>query len=491
MSSRPALASVFRPVAFALLAALAASPALAADPAPAALAAAPFGDGMVLQRGMKVPVWGTATAGAEVTVKFAGQTKQAKADDKGAWRVELEPLKASATGAVLTIAAGKDKQEIKDVLVGEVWLCSGQSNMEWGVAQAEGGLDTMFQADPKLRMRMTAHVAAPAPATALNATAWFDGAAAQRAQVGKFSAVAYVFACELRDELKVPVGLIGASFGGTPIEAWTPPGATALPNSNARPPKHHQDAVLYNGMVSPWAGFALRGALWYQGESNVISHDTHYTERMQALVGGWRKAWGQGDFPFYFVQLAPFNYVNGKDPKMTAQSLPEMWEAQARAAELIPNAGMAGTADVGNMKDIHPRDKVPVGRRLALLALARTYGQKLTVSASPVCTGMEVKGAKAVLNFKEVGAGLKARDGKALTGFEVAGDDGVFVPAEAKLAGKDQIEVSSAKVAKPVQVRFAWDQSGAANLVNSGDLPAWSFRLPVAAAKDAAKDAAK
>lgn len=452
-----------------LFAFLSAPAAFAAAPVPAE----PFGDEMVLQREAKVPVFGKADPGGKVTVAFAGQTKETVADKDGAWRVELDPMPASADNRVMTLACGPDKAEIKNVLVGEVWICSGQSNMEFTVAKSLMAKAAAHTADPGLRLRSIAKITAGAPQNAVKGTPWLR---ADAQSIAAFSAVGYAFGGRLRTDLKVPVGLVNASWGGTRIEAWTPAGAQPQVPSPASGAAQQKPAVLYNGMIHPWAGYAIRGAIWYQGEANCFQGDgAKYTDRMQAMVSGWRQAFGRGDFAFYFVQLAPFNYGGDKKRKVAADALPVFWAAQARAAAEIKNAGMAHTQDVGNWGNIHPADKLPVGERLARLALSRTYGKaSFKDDAGPVFKAMTVNGGEAKITFDHAQSGLAARDGKPPAGFEVAGADGRFVDAAAKIDGA-AVVVSSPQVAEIARVRFGWQTGQDTNLFNGEKLPACAF----------------
>jgi sialate O-acetylesterase len=441
--------------------------AFAAAPVPAY----PFGDAMVLQRGMKVPVWGAAEPGAKVVASFAGQTKETQADAKGAWRIELDPMKASEENRVMTLACGADKLELKDVLVGEVWICAGQSNMKFMVAQTPFAKEAAKANDPGLRIRRVFETPAESPQVKAPGSPW------QRA-AGKplqgFSAVAYVFGAKLRDELKVPVGLVGAYWGGTRIEAWTPTGAEpVVPTVPAG--AHQRVSVLYNGMIHPWAGYALRGALWYQGEENCGRRDgMKYADRMLALVSGWRAAWGQGDFPFYFVQIAPYNY----DGKRVGETLQVFWAAQTKAAKDIKNSGMVVTQDVGNWANIHPTDKQPVGERLARLALSRTYDKKIIDDCGPIFASAKAQGGKVKVTFDHAKSGLKTGDGKPVAGFEIAGVDGKFTAAEVRVEGASVI-ASTASVEKPAKVRFGWKSGEDINLVNGEKLPAVTFSATV------------
>jgi sialate O-acetylesterase len=295
----------------------------------------------------------------------------------------------------------------------------------------------------------------------------------------RFSAAAYYFGRQLNATLHVPVGLIDSTVGGTRIELWTPATATdARPDPDpARARLLGQPTVLYNGMIAGLAPFALRGAIWYQGESNIMDSDDGpaYTAKMEALVGSWRQRW-QADFPFYYVQVAPHLYstVRAKRVSHGAESEPLLWEGQAQALR-IPGTGMVVTTDlVDDLRDIHPRDKKTVGLRLANLALARTYGKAGIEAVGPSYRALRIEGSKAILSFEHAD-GLRARDGKPLTWFEVAGADGQYHPAEARIEGR-QVVVSSPEAAAPRSVRFAWNEAAQPNLVNAAGLPAVPFR---------------
>ena len=483
----------------------------------------PFGDGMVLQREMPVPVWGKADPDATVTVSFAGQTKTAKSDSNGGWMLKLDPLKASSENSVLTVTCGDNKSEIKDVLVGEVWVCSGQSNMEMGIgACADGQAEIASANAPEIRLRYLNHSISPVPLTRIDGSPWM-ACTPQNITKGiwsGFSGSAYYFGQELHKQLKVPVGLIQCAWGGSLIEPWTTPdGFRVVPmlkDLSASVDKANNDypglvsnylevvsaweklareaqanhsplpqppafnlpigsetpTAIYNAMIAPWIPYAIRGAIWYQGESNCMRHDGMlYRDKMEALIQGWRKAWGEGDFPFYFAQIAPFRY-GGLEP----QELAKLWEAQ-QAALGIPKTGMAHTQDIGNIKDIHPTNKQDVGKRLARLALSRTYGQKFADDAGPSFKSLSINGDAVAIKFNNAKSGLQSRDGQPLTCFEIAGADDQFVPAEAEIAG-DSVLVKSANVASPAQVRFAWSDTSEPNLMNGEKLPAAAFRTP-------------
>jgi sialate O-acetylesterase len=464
--------------------------------------AAIFGDNMVLQQQMRVPVWGWADAGAKVTVKFAGQTKTATADKDGKWLVKLGKLDASFTPANLTVESGETKT-FTNILVGEVWLASGQSNMEKPVGKQPGQKMT-FNAEeelaaanyPAIRIFKVEKELAGAPLADLKKFKGWAECSSNALDSISFSAAAYFFGREIHTNLNVPVGLIESSWGGTRIEPWTPPVGFEQVASQREFAAMHLNPTnkisngrptgIYNAMIAPLAGFALRGALWYQGESNL--NDTnpatgylHYDEKMQALVGGWREIWGEGAFPFYFVQIAPFKYFTGKTVRaQSAEMLPEFWTVQSRAARTIKKTGMVVTTDlVDDLNDIHPRNKSAVGHRLALLALDQTY-EKEVASESPAFEDMKIAGDKIIVEFEHTHGGLKSRDGQPLTWFTIAGADGKFVPAEAKIVGKDKVEISAAEVKEPKAVRFAWDETAQPNLCNGAGLPAEPFRTDAA-----------
>jgi sialate O-acetylesterase len=390
--------------------------------------------------------------------------------------------------------------------------------MQFGLGGAQDAKDAIAAAKfPLIRHITVANVNSKIPLEDIPTSAPWTVCDPRTA--ASFSAVAFYFGRELHTRLQVPVGLIHSSWGGTAIEPWTPPegfasvtnfapvaAAVARTEEQSRkelaamldgidawsaaarraladkapvpvgpnPSGFLQNAGpsgIYNAMIRPLIPYAIRGAIWYQGESNFLygKDGMIYKKRMEALVGGWRKVWEQGDFPFYYVQIAPFKY-NAAQP----QDLALFWEAQTAAME-IPNTGMAVINDIGDANDIHPRKKAEVGCRLALWALAKTYGQKDLVYSGPLYKSMEVDGARVRLTFDHVGGGLAARDGKPLDSFEIAGSDGKFVPAQAEIDGRT-IVVSSDPVPQPVTVRFAWSNIACPNLMNKEGLPASSFR---------------
>jgi sialate O-acetylesterase len=458
--------------------------------------AAIFGDNMVLQQQQPVPVWGWAAPGAEVTVRFFRQTKSTHAGADGKWLIRLGRLKASAMPQSLIIEAG-DTKAFTNILVGEVWLASGQSNMEKPIGSRPGQKST-FNAEaelaaanyPNLRLFKVEKMLSATPRADLEKFNAWQPCSSNALDSVSFSAAAYFFGRELHTNLNIPVGLIEATWGGTRIEPWTSPvGFESVPSltklaqttSSTKNISTRRPMAIYNAMIAPLAGFALRGAIWYQGESNLIGTNANnnyrvYPDMMAALVGGWRKIWGEGDFPFYFVQIAPFKYYGGKVRNVNSpEMLPEFWTLQSRAARRIAHTGMAVTTDlVDDLNNLHPRDKAGVGHRLALLALDETYEQEIE-SSGPVFSKAKFTGGKVILQFHHADGGLMSKDGQPLTWFTIAGADGKFFPAEAKIVGAT-VEVSAAAIVKPAMVRFAWAETAQPNFCNAAGLPAEPFR---------------
>jgi sialate O-acetylesterase len=407
-----------------------------------------LGSHMVMQRDRSVSIWGKADAGEEVTVRFAGQEHKTKADDKGAWKVTLSAMKANAKPQKL-IVKGNNTLELDDILIGEVWVGSGQSNMEWPMTATEKPKERIAEAKhPNIRLFQVPKVQVKTPAADVKSS-W---KACNPETVKGFSATLYYFGAKLEKDLDVPIGLINSSWGGSPIEPWTVAGKSS--------------GGMYNGMIAPLTPFAIRGVIWYQGESNVLNGMV-YHDKKEALIKGWREVWGQ-ELPFFYVQIAPWSGYK-------AGTLPPLWEAQVASLK-IPNTGMAVTTDlVDDIKDIHPKNKRDVGQRLALWAMAKTYGKKDIVYSGPLYKSMKVDGKKIVLSFAHVGGGLVARDGKPLTEFEIAGEDGEYKPAEATIEG-NTVVVQGKGVDNPTQVRFGWRNIANPNLANKEGLPASPFR---------------
>ena len=474
-----------------------------------------FSDNMVLQQGKPVPVWGWAAPGEQVTVAFAGQTATATAAADGKWMTKLTALKASADPQVLTVT-GKNTLTVKNILVGEVWLASGQSNMQFTLGSAMNSTQEIAAADfPTIRQFTVPDVVAAEPQPDVRG-GW---AVCSPATAGGFTAVGYFFARDLWNKLHVPVGIIHSSWGGTQVQpwideqtynadptlkpivdgknaalvnyskalyqvmsAWLPiateaqaagkplPLPPAMPAADPRA-SSQMPTGLYNAMIAPLIPYAIAGAIWYQGESNA-NDAAGYRRLFPAMITGWRRLWGEGDFPFLFVQLANFMQT-GAEPRDTG------W-AQLREAQTLtlatPNTGMAVIIDIGTPNNIHPPNKQDVGHRLALWAEAKTYGQEVVFSG-PLYDSMKVEGGAIRISFKYAESGLVAKDG-ALKGFAIAGADGKFVWADATIDGQTVV-VKSAAVPAPVAVRYAWDDNPVCNLYNAAGLPASPFRTDV------------
>ena len=447
-----------------------------------------FSDNAVLQREMEVPVWGWARPEAKVEVKFLDQTKKTTAGKDGTWSVKLSPMKANTKPTTMTITSGDATKEVKNILVGEVWICAGQSNMEWSVAACllPGTIDPNA---PLIRRIHVPKDRASEPVDNFNGL-W--KVCSDKTFRGFFGASFY-FGYHLHKELGVPVGLIDAAWGGQRIEPFiAPEGFAQVKEIDVKKlttpfPYWQNDhpSTLYNGMISGVVPYGIRGAAWYQAESNG-NEGASYVHKMRALVNGWRAVWKQGDFPFYFVQLPNFMAPNG-DPK-GGDGWARVREAQGKAAAEIKNTGMAVTIDVGEEGDIHPKNKYEVGKRLALWALAKDYGKKDLVYSGPIYKSMKAAGKTVELTFDHVGGGLLAAKKSGahsiempkpvdkLDGFALAGEDQKWHWAEAVIKD-NKVIVSSSEVEKPVAVRYAFSMNPVrANLYNREGLPASPFR---------------
>jgi sialate O-acetylesterase len=421
-----------------------------------------FTDNMVLQRDKPVKVWGTAAIDEKVKVTIGDQTIEATVKD-GKWQVELKPL--SAGGPHTLSIEGANKIELKNVLIGEVWIASGQSNMEWTVKQCAEPEKTAAEAShPQIRLFTVKRGGAAEPKDNVEGK-WDE---CSPTTVGDFSAVAYHFGVALQKHLNVPIGLISTNVGGTAAQRWTP--KEVLDSTPELKPYATQRNAsdLYNAMIHPLLSFSHRGAIWYQGESNA-GQAYRYRVLFPAMIKSWRDRWNQGEFPFLFVQLAPWEVRN--DP--TRETWAELREAQLMTLSKSPNTAMAVITDVGDEKDIHPPQKKPVGERLALAARAIAYGEKIEHSG-PTFESLATSGQRAILRFKHTGEGLEVK-GEKLTGFTIAGEDKKFHPAEARIEG-DTVIVTSAEVSRPVAVRFGWANYPTLNLWNKNGLPASPFR---------------
>lgn len=462
-----------------------------------------YSDNMVLQYGQPLNIHGKANAGEKVTVKIAGQKKKAVAGSNGKWSVTLEPLKAGGS-YTLSIEAGKKELIYNKVLAGEVWLCSGQSNMEFYLSQSATGKRDIPQAandqirlyDMKARWRTNPVEWDASVLDSLNHLQYYTDASWQVCSpetAGKFSAIAYYFGKMLQDSLKVPVGLICNAIGGSPTEAWVDRrtleyefpailrnwtkndfiqdwvrGRAALnvKKSSYKFQRHpYEPCYLYESGILPLQQYPIKGVLWYQGESNAHNKDAH-EKLFKLLVQSWRKNWNNDEMPFYFVQLSSLN----------RPSWPWFRDSQRRLMEEIPNTGMAVCTDRGDSLDVHPTRKQEVGERLAYWALNKTYGHHV-VPSGPLYKSVSFQKNVAYVSF-DYAEGMKAADGNEIVTFEVAGEDQMFYPAKAVVEG-NQVKVWSDKVKEPKIVRYGWQPFTRANLVNGAGLPASTFRSDV------------
>lgn len=430
-----------------------------------------FSNHMVLQQNAEVKIWGWAKSGEDVTVTGSWDKKavKTKANNLAQWEVTVQ---TPAAGGPYTLQIkGYNTILIEDVLLGEVWLCSGQSNMEWsaraGIEHAEREIPLANY--PAIRFFSVAHRTADAEQLNLDGQ-WV---VCTPETMTDFSAVGYFFGRQLHNNLQVPVGLINSSWGGTPAEVWTSRKTIAENKTLARDAAKLEEVQwgpvqpgkAFNAMIAPLIPYRLAGALWYQGESNTGSPE-NYAALLPALIQDWRTQW-ESQFPFYFVQIAPFNYSVEHQGVL-------LRDAQRKVLQKVQHTGMVVVSDIGNRDDIHPRNKIDVGLRLANLALNKTYGKISLPASGPLYRDMKVEGNKIRLYFDHAENGLVAK-GKELTLFEIAGNDQKFVKAKAKIEG-NSIVVQARQVKKPTQARFAWSNTAEPNLFNKEGLPASSFK---------------
>ena len=475
--------------------------------------------GMVLQRHQKIPIWGKAEPGEAITVKIGKQSKQTTADKDGKWMVYLSSLRANATSATMTIE-GKNKIELNDILIGEVWLVAGQSNMQRLLSETANGAEATAVANhPQIRLfNVSRQVAFKHAAPPL--AKW---QACSPESVKQFSAAGYYFAVELLNELKVPIGVINSSYRGSQAEAWTPveyllattdlkptvertkiwdeerprvkveyddaikkwreeSDAAKAKGAVPRPSPAVPDALreyriaasIYDGMIAPLIPFPIRGAVWYQGESNE-ARAQQYEILLPVMIKSWRERWNEGDFPFGIVQLP--NYRDPKD-----EPADEAWshvrEAQRRIARALPNTGLIVTIDIGEARDIHPKNKLDVGKRMAYWAFNSVYSKGSVKPGPSFGSAVQTNsGNELLLTFDDVGRGLKTRDNGKPAEFAIAGEDKKWYWAEAEIVGKNKIKVWSKSVSKPVAVRYAFNNNPRnPNLTNDSGLPASPFR---------------
>lgn len=472
---------------------------------------------MVLQQDGKIPVWGTADPDENVKVAIDSSSAETVADKDGHWRVDLPALPMNATATTMTVT-GKNTLTFQDVLIGDVWLASGQSNMEFPMKEALNGKDAIAKsANPQIRLFLVQRQVGIFPKSDVKG-AWV---VCGPDSVTNFSAVAYFFGQDIQQTLKRPIGLIGSYWGGTPAEAWTSfevlkqipsvalyvaevqkqrdAAQTAQKESSAQPdssasdqpakpaatpadPPYTESSVLFNGMIAPLIPYGMKGVIWYQGEQNAWSFK-NYATVFQALVTDWRARWGEGNFPFILVQLANFG---PRRPEPGDAEWARIREAQLQTMEALPDMGMAVIIDLGMAGNIHPVDKLDVGKRLAAAAKHTAYGQDVPYSG-PIYDSMTIDGDKVRIKFRNVGTGLAI--GTApwfsseypppsttnLVGFAIAGADKNWVWADARIDG-DDVVVSSDKVSAPVAVRYGWAANPETNLYNKEGFPASPFR---------------
>lgn len=476
-----------------------------------------FSDNMVLQADRAVKVWGWAADGELVVVQYKDQVKSTRAA-AGKWSVTLSAMPATSKGSVMAVL-GNNQIELKNVVVGEVWIASGQSNMQWPLRRSDNWTKAAAtSSNPDLRLFYVPRTSSSHPIDDIQGE-YMGGQ--PRWQVSgpdstpEFSAVGYYFGRDLQKARNVPVGIIHTSWGGTPAELWTSPEAMAanatlkkdlidpfedkLANyrkalekhelaaktaktqgkkfTKRRPRAPRQSSSLYNSMIHPLLGFSIRGAIWYQGEANA-GRAHQYRTLFSTMIRSWRKGWKQGDFPFYAVELAPWDFNRKRSmDEIGRQPVNSTWgelrDAQIHATKVLRNVGTVTITDVGMKDDIHPTNKAPVGGRLALLARKQVHGEDI-VASGPSLRGATTKGGEVTVHFSNVGDGLVAKGGP-LTGFSIAGDDGEFVWANAEIVG-DSVVVSHPNIKKPAGVRFGWADYPVVNLWNKNGLPAHPFR---------------
>lgn len=451
------------------------------DSAPAAtLSLAPlFSDHMVLQRDANVPVWGRAEAGATVRVTFGEEVKEAIADEHGNWRVLLESRPASARPSDLVVRSADESIQVTDILVGDVWIASGQSNMEWPLKATNDAEQELLLADcSSLRLVEVPRLTSEEPECSEASFEWRPCTADAAAN---FSAVGYYFGHRLEKDLGVPIGIISCNFGASRIEAWMSREAIQAGPSDWResflasdgkslredagtvaPLPHQQPSRLFNGMISQLIPFGIRGAIWYQGENNAAAHRS-YAESSRRMINDWRQRWGQGEFPFLYVQIAAYE-TGGEDWAY-------LREAQQDALN-VPNTGMVVTTDIGSRHDVHPRNKRDVGERLALVAKKVAY-QEDVICSGPMLRQVSFANGKAILSFNHLGDGLRAEG--PLRGFEASANGGAYVPVSAEIEG-EQVVLDLAQLEAPTRIRYNWAAFPEGNLFNAAGLPAAPFR---------------
>jgi sialate O-acetylesterase len=494
-----------------------------------------FGNHMVLQRDMQDPIWGAADPGETITVRFAGQRVTAVADSRGRWMARLSPLHADAKPRTLVVTGKKARIRLTDVLVGDVWLCSGQSNMEYplhGWFRGGNARHAVAHANyPLIRMINLPSVDHDFPHHNFPILNRIIGRwnVCTPATAASFSAVGYFFGRDLQKHIHVPIGLIQSAWGGTRIQPWLPAAAyrhtpslradwrwlkkaraaypryqqelaawarrlpqwlatvraaTAEHRPIPRPPSPPKDpisfskqnpTVIFNGRIAPLIPLALRGILWYQGENNVGNSSTFYYDHLAAMIQWWRAEWNRPHLPFLLVQIAPFDYAQYSGHHRLE---PEIWQAQEWAAERIPDCGIVSTQDADSPDQGHPVNKRPEGYRLSELALEMVYHVKGIHARSPMFKSMTVRGSTVIIRFSHTDGGLVSRNGKPLNWFEIADRYGKFVPAEAVIRG-NRVLVHANGITRPTRVRFGWYDTAMPNLMSKDGLPVMPFEESV------------
>lgn len=438
---------------------------------------------MVLQRNTTITLWGWADANEKITItaSWLNETLKIQADNSGNWKIKVKTTNSKDAQSI-KIASHVSIITLKNILFGEVWLCSGQSNMYQplkgytGQPTFGGNIAILKSKNPNLRLFSVGKIGSVRPLNNLkDYTAWQEAAPHT---VSEFSAIAYFFGQQLQETLHVPVGLIHTSWGGSKIEAWMSNDVLSnyqqidITDNDVIKKAHRTPTALFNSMINPLINYTIKGALWYQGESNREDPKA-YKKLFPAMVKDWRARWSIGDFPFYYVQIAPYIY-KGNGAFNTSKNSAFIREAQLKCLDLIPNSGITITMDIGKEFYIHPPNKKEVANRLLFNALNQTYGFKSIEYASPIFESQKVKNSSLILTFKQAEMGLFAPNN--LEAFEIAGEDKIFYPAHAKIINRKNIEVSSREVPNPVAARYAWNNWVVGTLFGGNLLPVSSFR---------------
>lgn len=476
-----------------------------------------FGSNMVLQQNSVIKIWGTADPGEKVSVKIGDNESSCTASINGRWNVDLSEMKAG--GPFNLVVEGKNKITFSNVLIGEVWLCSGQSNMEYQLKKCNDAEEEIAKANyPLIRIFIVKHKVGDSPLSDIEGE-WL---LCSPSTIGEFSGVGFYFGKKILEEQNVPVGLVQSTWGGTPAEAWTakeilesdkdfvpiltrwekqmqnypvaledfnkngkklieewkvdsanavskgmaPPRKPAKPEG---PGTRNQPSGLFNGMIYPLAPYTFKGVIWYQGESNA-SRAYQYRKLFPAMINNWRTLWGNNSLPFYYVQLP--NLLRQPEPSKSGWA--ELREAQLKTLSL-QNTGMAVTIDIGDSTNLHPANKKDVGLRLALIALDNVYGKDEYFYSGPILKSFKIEQEKIIISFAHTANGLVAKDGKKLRGLKICGEDKVFFEAKAEVVG-NEVVVWNESIKKPTAVRYAWADNPSCNLYNSAMLPASPFR---------------